>query len=61
MSLCLIMSIPWKLGNIGNIIFEPSYIKIDDENIDLNNLKSKFNQSVNASSMLKYSKIVCCI
>ena len=48
-------------GNNGNVIFEPSYIKVDNEDIDLNNPKSKYNQSVNASSMLTYSKIVCCI
>ena len=48
-------------GNNGNVIFEPSYIKVDNEDIDLNNPKSKYNQSVNASSMMTYSKIVCCI
>ena len=48
-------------GNNGNVIFEPSYIKVDNEDIDLNSPKSKYNQSVNASSMLTYSKIVCCI
>ena len=45
----------------GNVLFEPSYIKIDQEEINLKNPQSKINQSINASSMLTYSKIVCCI
>ena len=44
----------------GNVIFEPSYIKVDKEEININNPKIN-NQSINASSMLTYSKIVCCI
>ena len=47
--------------NNGNVIFEPSYIKVDQEEIALNNPKLKNNQSINSSSMLTYSKIVCCI
>ena len=46
-----------EVENNGNVIFAPSYIKVDQE--EMKNLKN--NQSVNASSMLTYSKIVCCI
>ena len=47
--------------NNGNVIFAPSYIKIDKEEINMNNPKLSNNQSLNATSMLTYSKIVCCI
>ena len=42
-----------------NIIFEPKYIKLDDDGIASNNNNN--NKTINASSMLTYSKIVCCI
>ena len=47
--------------NNGNVIFAPSYIKVDQEEININNPKLKNNASLNATSMLTYSKIVCCI
>ena len=49
-----------EVENNGNVIFAPSFIKVDQDEINLNQ-KLKNNQSVNASSMLTYSKIVCCI
>ena len=48
-------------SNNGNVIFEPTYIKVDQEEFNLNNKKLINNQSINASSMITYSKIVCCI
>ena len=47
--------------NDGNVIFAPSYIKLDQQEININNPQIKNNASINASSMLTYSKIVCCI
>ena len=46
-----------EVENNGNVIFAPSYIKVDQE--EMKNIKNE--QSINASSMLTYSKIVCCI
>ena len=48
-------------SNNGNVIFEPTYIKVDQEEFNQNNKKLINNQSINASSMITYSKIVCCI
>ena len=48
-------------SNNGNVIFEPTFIKVDQEEFNLNNKKLINNQSINASSMITYSKIVCCI
>ena len=47
-------------ANNSNVIFEPTYIKVDQAEFNINNQKLN-NQSLNASSMLTYSKIVCCI
>ena len=41
-----------------NVIFEPTYVKLDKEEIGLDNNNNK---TINASSMITYSKIVCCI
>jgi nonsense-mediated mRNA decay protein 3 len=41
-----------------NVIFEPTYVKLDKEEIGLDNNNNKI---INASSMITYSKIVCCI
>lgn len=46
--------------NNDNIIFTPEYIKLDKEAIDQNTQNQK-NSLVNQSSLLTYSKIVCCI
>ena len=48
-------------SNNGNVIFEPTFIKVDQEEFNQNNKKLINNQSINASSMITYSKIVCCI
>ena len=49
-----------ETNNNNNVIFEPQYIKLDKDeyNKNSNNIN---NQSINASSMITYSKIVCCI
>ena len=49
-----------EANNNNNVIFEPQYIKLDKDeyNKNSNNIN---NQSINASSMITYSKIVCCI
>ena len=47
-----------ETGN-DNIIFEPQYIKLDQEGISLSNNNN--NDKINASSMITYSKIICCI
>ena len=39
-----------------NVIFEPTYVKLDKEEIGLDNNNNK---TINASSMITYSKIVC--
>ena len=39
-----------------NVIFEPSYVKLDKEEIGSDNNNNK---TINASSMITYSKIVC--
>ena len=51
-----------ETNNNDNVIFEPKYIKLDKDelNINSNNINNN-NQSINASSMITYSKIVCCI
>ena len=48
-----------ETNNNDNVIFEPKYIKLDKDEINSNNINN--NQSINASSMITYSKIVCCI
>ena len=45
--------------NNENVIFEPKYIKLDKDEIEQNNINN--NQLMNASSMVTYSKIICCI
>ena len=45
--------------NNENVIFEPKYIKLDKDEIKQNNINN--NQLMNASSMVTYSKIICCI
>ena len=47
--------------NNENVLFEPEFIKLDKNEIYLNNNNIPNNKSINASSMLTYSKIVCCI
>ena len=47
-----------KIEN-DNVIIEPNFIKFDNKQIDIN--QNINNQSINASSMLTFSKIVCCI
>ena len=47
-------------NNEDNIIFEPTYLKLDSDGIaDQNNIPN--NKTINASSMVTYSKIICCI
>ena len=47
-------------NNEDNIIFEPTYLKLDSDGIaDQNNIPN--NKTINASSMITYSKIICCI
>ena len=47
-------------NNEDNIIFEPTYLKLDSDGIaDQNNIPN--NKTINASSMITYSKILCCI
>ena len=46
-------------ANNENVIFEPKYIKLDKDEIEQNNINN--NQLMNASSMVTYSKIICCI
>jgi len=51
-----------ETNNNENVIFEPKYIKLDKDELNLNsNNINNNNQSINASSMITYSKIVCCI
>ena len=45
--------------NNENVIFEPKYIKLDKDETEQNNINN--NQLMNASSMVTYSKIICCI
>ena len=45
----------------NNILFEPEFIKLDEKGISLNNNDINNNKTINASSMITYSKIVCCI
>ena len=45
--------------NNENVIFEPEFVKLDKEEIDLDNNKINNDKSINASSMITYSKIVC--
>ena len=45
----------------NNILFEPEFIKLDEKGISLNNNDIINNKTINASSMITYSKIVCCI
>ena len=47
--------------NNENVIFEPEFVKLDKEEIALDNNKINNDKSINASSMITYSKIVCCI
>ena len=49
-----------ETNNNNNVIFEPQYIKLDKDEFNKNSNNIN-NQSVNASSMITYSKIVCCI
>jgi len=49
-----------ETNNNNNVIFEPQYIKLDKDEFN-NNSNNINNQSINASSMITYSKIVCCI
>ena len=49
-----------ETNNNDNVIFEPQYIKLDKDEFNKNSNNIN-NQSVNASSMITYSKIVCCI
>ena len=45
--------------NNENVIFEPEFVKLDKEEIGLDNNKINNDKSINASSMITYSKIVC--
>ena len=45
--------------NNENVIFEPEFVKLDKEEIALDNNKINNDKSINASSMITYSKIVC--
>ena len=45
--------------NNENVIFEPKYIKLDKDEIEQNNINN--NQLMNASSVVTYSKVICCI
>ena len=45
----------------NNILFEPEFINLDEKGISLNNNDINNNKTINASSMITYSKIVCCI
>ena len=47
-----------ETNNSENVLFEPTHIKLDKEEIGLDNNNNK---TINASSMITYSKIVCCI
>jgi nonsense-mediated mRNA decay protein 3 len=49
-----------ETNNNNNVIFEPQYIKLDKDEFNKNSNNIN-NQSINASSMITYSKIVCCI
>ena len=49
-----------EANNNNNVIFEPQYIKLDKDEFNKNSNNIN-NQSINASSMITYSKIVCCI
>ena len=49
-----------ETNNNNNVIFEPQYIKLDKDELNKNSNNIN-NQSINASSMITYSKIVCCI
>ena len=49
-----------ETNNNNNVIFEPQYIKLDKDELN-KNPNNINNQSINASSMITYSKIVCCI
>ena len=49
-----------ETNNNDNVIFEPQYIKLDKDEFNKNSNNIN-NQSINASSMITYSKIVCCI
>ena len=45
--------------NNENVIFEPEFVNLDKEEIALDNNKINNDKSINASSMITYSKIVC--
>ena len=50
-----------ETNNSENVLFEPTHIKLDKEEIALDNNNNQINKTINASSMITYSKIVCCI
>ena len=42
-----------------NVLYEPEFVKLDKDEIALDNNKINNDKSINASSMITYSKIVC--
>ena len=47
--------------NNENIIFEPTCVRLDSDGIVSDSKNTPNNRTINASSMITYSKIICCI